>query len=241
MRPLAALDPRRVQRLSKTRDEVLGIAGDFLAPDESALRERLRAFPRNGELQGRRFDLLLGAEATKSRVLARSGGHRILHLAVHGYVDPEYPWFSGLALGGEGGEPCSFLSVVEIASMELDAELVFLSACETALGSILRAEGIKNTARAFLLAGAREVVATQWTVGDEASARLAQSFYRGYAAGEPAAEALRRAKLELIDARVVTANTVERGIGAVAPDRTPNELAHPAFWAPYVLWGRATR
>jgi tetratricopeptide (TPR) repeat protein len=206
-----------------------------------ALSRLASGLPRSARLSGARFDLLLGAEASKSNLKESLGGHRGVHLAVHGYVDVEFPWFSGLVLSGEGGEPCSFLNLAEIAGFELDADLVFLSACETARGESMRSEGIRNAARAFLLAGARTVVATQWTVGDEASALLARRFYEGLFAGATAAEALRGAKLALIGGGGAATETVTRGISTTRSESAGGQQGsvHPAFWAPYVIWGHA--
>jgi CHAT domain-containing protein/Tfp pilus assembly protein PilF len=243
MRPITSLRPDRVRRLEQTGEEVRAIARQLLSPEEGELGCALANLPRSGELSGARFDLLLGASATKTNLAAHLGlgGHRLLHFAVHGYVDTEYPWFSGLVLSGEQGEPCSFLGLVEIASLDLDADLVFLSACETARGEAVKSEGIKNAARAFFLAGARQVVATQWTVGDEASSVLAQRFYEELFRGASTADALRRAKLELLRARDLPSSDRARGIGETRPERAEGALLHPAFWAPYVLWGRAGR
>jgi CHAT domain-containing protein len=237
MRAAAALRPERLQRLEGTRHEVLAIAAGLLASDEAALGSALRSMPRSGELRGERFTLLLGDQATRTRVLGALDGKDLLHFAVHGYVDGEYPWFSGLALAGEEGAPCSFLSLTEIATLSLDARLVFLSACETARGAVVRSEGIKNTARAFLLAGAEEVVATQWTVSDEAAAYLAESFYRSLARHSSVAEALRQAKLAMLAAASGSQAAFERGITRTRPTENSRPFAHPSLWAPFVAWG----
>jgi CHAT domain-containing protein len=86
-------------------------------------------------------------------------------------------------------------------------------------------------------AGARSVVATQWTVSDEASELLARRFYERLNAGDPTDEALRRAKLaSMVGERVATLPV--RGSAAFRPERDPaGAPAHPAFWAPFVLWG----
>ncbi len=237
MRSLSALDPERLVRLHATRQEVLSIAGSLLEPGEAELRGVLESLPRSAAIGGSRFDLCLGVEASKRRLCQDPGRYRMLHLAVHGFLDPEYPWFSGLVLGADDGEACSFLSLVEIASLDLDADLVFLSACDTARGELAQAEGIRNTARSFLLAGARAVVATQWTVSDEASALFARHFYDRLFAGAPAAEALRMAKLASLSREVVDA-VPARGIGEFRPGPGAAGMsAHPAFWAPFVLWG----
>jgi hypothetical protein len=82
MRPLASLRPERVRRLEKTRDEVCFIARLLLDADEDELARRLDSLPRSARLGGARFDLLLGAEATKSNLAGSLRGHRGVHLAV---------------------------------------------------------------------------------------------------------------------------------------------------------------
>jgi tetratricopeptide (TPR) repeat protein len=237
MRSLSVLDPERLTRLLATRAEVVSIAESLLGPGDEALRGSLASLPRSSRVSSARFELRLGEEASKSGLVQAPDRYRNLHLAVHGFFDAEYPWFSGLVLSGAEGGACSFLNLVEIASLDLDAELVFLSACDTARGELAQAEGIKNTARSFLLAGARAVVATQWTVSDEASARFAREFYQRLFAGDPTATALRGAKLASIRGAPVDLGPA-RGIGRFRPERTSAVApAHPAFWAPFVLWG----
>src|SRR5262249_19787633 len=99
---------------------------------------------------------------------------------------------------------------------KLSSELVVLSACQTARGKILPGEGVEGLAQAFFHAGARTVVGTLWNVNDRRSAELMEFFYRSMARGEPKADALRAAKLELTR-------------------RYPG-LA-PRYWAPFVLLG----
>jgi len=105
--------------------------------------------------------------------------------------------------------------LLEIATIKCDAELVFLSACETGRGRIVGGEGVLNTARAFLGAGARSVIGTYWQVADDVAAQFAVAFYERLSAGESAPDALRAVKTGLLDAK---------------------EHAHPCYWGPYALW-----
>ncbi|MEL6951690.1 MAG: CHAT domain-containing protein, partial [Pseudomonadota bacterium] len=94
-------------------------------------------------------------------------GARILHIATHGFADDEIPARSGLALSmvDASGEPVTgFVGLRDIYGLDLDAELVVLSACETALGQDLAGEGLLGLTRGFMFAGARRVVATLWRV-----------------------------------------------------------------------------
>src|SRR5204863_1229944 len=95
---------------------------------------------------------------------------------------------------GEDG----FLQASEIVQLRLNAELVILSACDTAVGPVQGEEGIATLSRAFLLAGAKTVVSTLWSVDDTFSTFLMKQFYEQLAAGEPAAYALTIAKRDML-------------------------------------------
>ncbi|MEM1206803.1 MAG: CHAT domain-containing protein [Acidobacteriota bacterium] len=153
----------------------------------------------------------LGAEATEDRFREAAGNARIIHLAVHGLADPEQPMDSFLALslmgrGSPGGEPSAgeaaehngLLQAWEVADLELDADLVVLSACTTAVGPDRGGEGLISLSRAFQIAGARSVLASQWKVDDASTAELMIRFYRHLLAGQSKDEALRSTQLELI-------------------------------------------
>jgi len=161
--------------------------------------------------------LLVGEAATESAVrLPEVAQARHLHFATHALVRPP-PGSSGLALGSitPGGE--GFLEAEEVARLRLTAELVVLSACDTALGRYVTAEGTLGLTRAFLLAGASGVVSSLWQVNDRSTASLMTTFYRGLDRG--ASEALRTAKLRMIEQPA---------------------WAHPYYWAGFVFNGRGT-
>ncbi len=143
-----------------------------------------------------------GEGATEERVKALSGVD-ILHFAVHGHIDDRYPLSSALALTiPEDLSPDrdnGLLQVWEIfESVRLDADMVVLSACATALGQEQGGEGLIGLTRAFQYAGARTVVASLWNVNDQITAELMVRFHRYLRAGKPPNEALRAAQLELI-------------------------------------------
>jgi CHAT domain-containing protein len=127
--------------------------------------------------------------------------YRIIHFATHGLLNSEHPLLSGLvfSLVDENGKPQDgFLRMHEIYNLQLPAELVVLSACQTALGEEIKGEGLVGLARGFMHAGARRVVASLWQVDDMATAQLMGHFYRGMLKENlrPAA-ALRAAQIEL--------------------------------------------
>lgn len=136
---------------------------------------------------------------TAERLLGES--YRVVHFATHGILNDEHPELSGIVLSlvdEQGRSQDGFLRVQDIHGLQIDTQLVVLSACETALGHLLRGEGLSGLAMAFLHAGAGSVVASKWKVDDLATRELMEAFYRGLFVdgGNPAA-ALRAAQISL--------------------------------------------
>jgi CHAT domain-containing protein len=127
--------------------------------------------------------------------------YRYLHFATHGLLDSERPGLSALVLSlvDEQGKPQDgFLRAHELYNLQLPAELVVLSACQTGLGKDVKGEGLVGLTRAFLSAGAARVVVSLWNVNDRATADLMTKFYRQMLKeGQRPAAALRAAQLEL--------------------------------------------
>ena len=134
-----------------------------------------------------------------SKDLRRFG---ILHFATHGVISTERPELSGLVLSlfdARGRRVDGFLRLHEIYNLDLDARLVVLSACETALGKEVHGEGLVGLIRGFLYAGSTGVVASLWKVDDRATAVLMSRFYRAMLAdGLAPAAALRKAQLSML-------------------------------------------
>jgi len=145
----------------------------------------------------------LGSEATEGRAKSIGRDVRVIHFATHGLVDERFPLESALALtireSPKEGEDNGLLQAWEIfESVRLDADLVTLSACETGLGKEMGGEGLVGLTRAFQYAGARTVVPSLWSVGDESTAQLMKTFYERLRAGVSKDEALREAQLTLL-------------------------------------------
>ena len=168
-----------------------------------------------------------GAEATEARVRDALPGKHFVHIATHGVVDRNRDaLLAGLALT-PGASTAShdddgFLQLFEIYRLDLDAELVVLSACETNAGALVAGEGVFALSRGFMAAGARRVVASLWQVEDESTATLVAGLFARLAQAErqgddvDVAVALRDAKREL---------------------RRDARWARPFYWAPFVLAG----
>jgi CHAT domain-containing protein len=144
--------------------------------------------------------VLLGNTATETAFKKEPlEDFRILHLAVHGFADTQYPERSALVLGvdpksGDDG----LLQVREIIRLHLNAELTTLSACDTGVGKLQGQEGISNLVEAFLVAGSKSVVASLWSADDTSASTLMELFYKRLAKAESASSALRNAKLDLL-------------------------------------------
>jgi len=146
--------------------------------------------------------------------------YRIVHFATHGLVNSQHAELSGLvfSLVDRQGRPQNgFLQAKEIYNLKLGADLVVLSACQTALGKEIKGEGLVGLTRGFMYAGVPSVVATLWRVSDRATAELMQTFYRGMLTdGLRPAAALRAAQ------------------DAV---RAQSRWSAPYYWAGFVLQG----
>ena len=127
--------------------------------------------------------------------------YRIIHFATHGLLDSQRPELSGLVLSlvdGRGRPRSGFLGLLEIQRLKLPAELIVLSACQTALGRNEEGEGLIGITRGFMGAGAKSVIASLWQVDDVATAELMRRFYEGMLGGglRPS-EALREAQIAM--------------------------------------------
>lgn len=139
-----------------------------------------------------------------SRATATGGAlanYRIVHLATHGLVNSDHPQLSGLVMSlvdSRGAPQDGFVRLHDIYNMKLNADLVVLSACRTALGKNIRGEGVVGLTRGFMHAGAARVVASLWDVRDRATAELMKRFYeRMLTGGLSPAAALRDAQLSM--------------------------------------------
>ncbi len=123
---------------------------------------------------------------------------RVLHLATHGYFNEDTPELIGFALATDGLSDNGFVSMAEIAAQHIDAELVVISACDTARGRQLAGEGTLSLTRTFLGQGADSVISTLWPVSDRATALFMHEFYAAFKTQKLGlAESMRHAQLAL--------------------------------------------
>ncbi len=172
-------------------------------------------------------DTYLNEQASEKNFKTLCGDYKYLHLATHSIVNHDTPKLSGIIFSppeniGEDKYPISItgnaddgiLYAGEIYNLMIDANLVVLSSCESGIGSLAKGEGMMALTRALLYAGAQNQIASLWKVEDKSSAALMISFYDLLLSGKPIPEALRGAKLKMIEQNVP-----------------------PVFWGAYVLTG----
>jgi len=170
---------------------------------------------------GNKTNVYLEHEAKEEKLKSRDlSDYRFLHFATHGLVNEKNPTLSGLILTSEdsSSKEDGILHLGEIYNLNLNAELVVLSACETGLGQIARGEGVIGLTRGFLYAGASNVLVSLWQVSDASTADLMVGFYDQILNGKTKVEALREAKLKLMQSHP--------------------EFAKPYYWAPFILVGK---
>lgn len=157
---------------------------------------------------------LVRGEATETALKRFGQGFAYIHIASHGEFDPDQPLKSALRLAKDA-ENDGALTIGELYSLRLDADLVTLSACETGLGKVSNGDDVVGLTRGFLYAGSGSVVASLWKVDDLATADLMTRFYAHLARGDRR-QALRAAQLE-----------------------TRSKYPHPFYWAAFQLTGNA--
>ncbi len=201
--------------------------------DFAALRSNQTEVSKIAQLLGGQS--FLGEAATELTFKQHAQESRVLHLAMHGFLNDCDPLYSGLAfsrqargiVGGdtndgnkdtnddkEGND--GFLHAYEIYNLKMNAELAVLSACNTGRGQLAKGEGVISLARAFKYAGCSNVLMSLWQADDKATAQIMQDFYRHLQKGLGKDEAIRQAKLDYLAA---------------------SNRNHPFFWGAFVLIG----
>ena len=147
----------------------------------------------------------LGGQATEANVKSEHlDRYKYLHFATHALIDERVPARTGIVLSlVNTGTEDGVLRINEIVNLELNADLVTLSACLSGIGPSVRGEGMMGLTRAFFLAGAARVGVSLWQVNDSSGAHLMRPFYAALARGQAAAVALRNAKLEMLRSDIV--------------------------------------
>ena len=160
----------------------------------------------------RHTQLLTREHATETAIKTRGNAFRRLHFASHGIFDAENPLESGLLLAADDNND-GLLTVGELYELELNADLITLSACETALGKIANGDDVVGFTRGFLYAGTDSIVSSLWKVDDAATNQLMQAFYQ---------------TLQTLDRRAAL---------RAAQLSVKYQFPHPYYWAAFQLTG----
>lgn len=193
-----------------TRD---GKTLEELKHSEQELREILAVFFN----RGRNY---LYQEASEENFKKQTKGYKFVHVATHGVISSDNPKLSNLAFSqpqDRSAREDGILYSAETYNLDLNADLLVLSACQTGVGKLAKGEGLMALTRGFFYSGARNIIASLWKVYDQHTSMLMVEMYRQIAAGKSYSAALREAKLKMI------ANP---------------ETAGPQSWAGFVLIGR---
>ncbi len=174
------------------------------------------------EVYGQKASIVhVGAAAREDVVKAEMGNYTVVHFATHGVLNDHSPLYSYLLLApGDNAREDGLLEAWELMQMDLKAEMVVLSACDTARGNVGTGEGMIGMSWALFVAGVPTTVASQWKVPSETTTRLMVTFHK-YAKETAKAEAWRQAALEMI--------------------RDPRYRMKPFYWAGFVVVGNGGR
>jgi CHAT domain-containing protein/tetratricopeptide (TPR) repeat protein len=163
-------------------------------------------------------EVFIGAEAREDRAKTEAGKFRVLHFATHGVVNNASPMYSYLVLSQGDSKEDGLLEAWELLKMDLKAEMVVLSACETARGRVGAGEGMIGLSWALFVAGTPTAVVSQWKVDSASTTELMLEFHRNRLAANSKAQSLRKAMLKLLGSK---------------------DYKHPFYWAPFVVIGAA--
>lgn len=168
-----------------------------------------------GSFKGRSF---LNKNASLQNFTSQLSNFGMLHLATHAVFDDESPEYSYLAFSNVAKEE-DLLYVSDLYNLQIDANLVTLSACESGVGELKRGEGFMSLARGFFYSGASSIASTLWKINDASTTKLMDSFYKNLAKGEAKDRALQKSQIEFLNAN------------------QQNGLSHPYYWSGFVISG----
>lgn len=160
-------------------------------------------------------DTLIGNKATKSFFTQNASNYRTIHLTTHGKMDDQIGDYSYLVFAQpDSSNENELLYTRELYNIQLNADMVVLSACETGIGELQGGEGVISLARAFAFAGSKSIVTTLWSVNDKATKELMILFYQNIKEGKSKDEALWLAKRAYI-----------------TDEKNKGQLALPYYWS----------
>lgn len=187
---------RQLGKLTYNDDEVNGISGFYNA------------------------SIFIDEKATLSNFMSEINNANIIHLATHASANDAYPDYSYLAFSETGSaEDYQILYIKDLYNMNIDADMVTLSACQTGIGKLQKGQGMMSLSKGFYYAGAKSLVNTLWKINDKSTVKLMEYFYESLSEGNSKKAALREAKLQYL-------KTTDDDL-----------LKHPYYWAAFVVSG----
>ncbi len=179
-----ANDARLTNKSSEKSTQLGKVLRDFNLGENlpRLLSSRIEAKNISAFVPKNQADLNIDFDANRENATSENlANYRILHFATHGFLDTSRPELSGLVLSlyDKNGKPQDgFLRLNQIYNLNLNSDLIVLSACQTALGKDVRGEGLIGLTRGFMYAGAKRIVASLWKVDDAATAEFMKRFYQ---------------------------------------------------------------
>lgn len=167
--------------------------------------------------QENEYEIYLGKNASEHVIKTLDlEKYKVIHFACHSFLDESSPFRSALILSlNNNRKEDGFLHAREIYNLKFKAELIVLSACQTARGKLEYGEGVFGISRVFFYSGARSVVSTLWNIGDRSAVRFMDIFYGFLRKGYNKSQALQLTKLEMLNSK----------------------FSHPFYWAAFILNG----
>ncbi len=217
--------------------QIIAMAGHYdTQPDSASMELRLPAHRRlrsglntlpaaklEVEALAQEFKGFFGLDtlATERIFKEKADQFSIIHLAMHGILNKKFPTLSSLVFTeDQDSMENNILQAYEISKLNLNADLVVLSACQTGYGKFEKGNGVASLARSFMYAGVPSLVVSLWLVDDLVTSKIMKYFYLNLASGMNKAEALRQAKLTYIK-------------------NAHGSLAHPAYWSSFIQIGNS--
>ena len=160
-----------------------------------------------------------GTAASLTHFKTNAKPYHIIHLATHAIFNASAPEYSFLAFTAQDSLTPHLLYIKDLYNLQLNANLVTLSACQSGIGTLQRGEGLMSLARGFYFSGAKSIASTLWNINDASAAQLMTYFYNMLAQGLSKPQALRTAKLEFLKTHKHT------------------NLVHPYYWSAFIISG----
>ncbi len=215
----------QLRQRKQNNNAVLAFAPNFSNTSNTIneLSEKLLPLPNNTKeieqiLTTFKGNSYFNEEATLQNFTSEISKFGIVHLATHAIFDDENPEYSYLAFTPTANND-NLLYVSDLYNIQLDVNLVTLSACESGIGNLKRGEGFMSLARSFFYSGASSISSTLWKINDASSTQLMDDFYKQLSKGNSKDKALQNAKLRFIERN------------------NQNALVHPYYWSGFIISG----